>query len=689
MTGLALAQPSPPPTDAPDGKRRVIIKLSPEGELLAEDYLFLLEQLDLLTSDYASYFSEMQTEGGLKCLANLNEINRRLRDTATYAGYLQMAGYLDEWQERLSEHEEMLSDSDEESKEEWLEDLNLLDEEIIDVKENASELRAEVRALREEIRRSYGDDSDLTDELEEIVHELKDAKVELNQLQHDRVKLAKEYQNLHEDHRVTRLANGLQREVAVLQEMFQESVVENLEDNEELAMRIEARVKQAIAERLASLPQQYYDIHGVAGDSSPGQVNVIALPLDIPDIGITTVPSVSEVYVPYVNVGGTQIYMPRPRGGASLMREMSDSVKVSSAALSIIVVNPVGQLDIVGWKHDKVVATCEFEVTADSRRKAEKVLEQLDLRIYERKQSVFVEIVAPELTDPRVTIGHTRVRISAPAVNPLVVKSAAGRASITGFKNGAKISTNNCDLTVDRLSGRVDVVSNMGRVSLTDVTGPMALSNSYQPLELTRCKGDINVKNTYSLVSVIDCSGKVSISNSGPTRVSGFAGMVDVHNSNGLLELEEIDGDVTAFNKLQPMLVRDVAGSATLQNERGIVRAEDISGRLSVSNTYAPIMVRSPGGPVYLVNEKGSIDLALANVLMGSSTVLSQGGSVSLKLGSRPNLLLTVEAVGGSIQSKRPIEIIQDGVTSSARVELGAASHDLAITGANATIVIK
>jgi len=685
LIGLAVAQPAPPPTDALDGKRKVTIVLSHEAELLAEDYLFLLEQLNQLTADYASYFSEMHTEQGQKCLANLTEINRLLRDTATYSGYVQMAEYFDNWQDRLMEHEEMLASGSDESKQERLYELDLLDEQISDIKKDVAEIKSEAYALREEIKRSYDRDGDLTDELEETLDDLKASETELKHLQRARLEQAKEYQSQHESRRIGRLSNGLRREITVLQEMFQESVVENLQNNRELALLIEARVKQVVAERLGNLSRLEYVIHRVELDEAPE----LAVELEVLEVEIPEVPAVPDVRVPWVNVVETEIYMPRPSGGANLLREMSDSVKVSSTKLPIIVVNPIGQLDINGWKHDRVVVTCEFEVTANSKRKAEKILEQLDLRIYERKQAVFVEIVAPELTDPQVTIGYSRVRINAPGINPLVVKSAAGRASIAGFENSAKISTTNCDLTIKRIRGTVDVVSNMGRVNLIDVTGPMGLSNSYQPLELTRCDGNIDIENTYSLVSLIDCRGKAEISNSGPTRVSDFTGMIDVENSNGLLELEQIDGDVTAFNKLQPLLISEVTGSATLRNTRGMVQVESISGELSVTNFFAPIMVRSAEGPIYLVNDKGSIDLALASALLGPSTILCQNGTVNLKLGSRPNLLLTIESVGGTIKSARPIDVVEDGVTRSARLELGEASQTLAITGANSTIMIK
>ncbi len=688
LAGLAIAQPAPPPTDAPNGRRVVTIKLSPEGELLAEDYLFLLEQLNLLTADYADYFSEMRTPEGQKCLASLNEVNRILRDTAAYAGYIQLSDYFQDWQDRLTEHEEMLSSVGDGSKEEWLEELSNLDEHIDDIKADVAEFAAEALELREEIKRSRDDDGDLSDELEEALQDLRASEVELKRLQRQRMKQAEEYQDNHENHRIGRLTHGLAREVSVLQEMFQESVVENLEDNHELAALIEARVKQVVAARLGDMRQPYYILRSSELDADGEPVEVPEL-IEIDLTTMPDVPELPEILVPWINVGETDIYMPGLQGNTSLMREMADSVIVSSNTLPVIVVNPVGQLEISGWKSDKVTVTCEFEIVANSSRKAEKIIEQLDLRIYERKQAVFVEIVAPELTDPRVSIGHTRVRINAPRLNPLVVKSSAGRARIGGFENGAKISTNSCDLTIEHTSGTVDVVSNMGSVNLSDVTGPIGLRSSNQPLKLIRCNGDMDIKNTYALISLIDCGGTAKISNSGPTKVIGFAGMVDINNSNGQLELERIDGDVIAVNKLQPLLISEVSGSATLENTRGTIRAEDMSGLLSISNSFASIVVRNAKGPLHLVNEKGSIDLAVASAQLGPSTIICEKGTVNLKLGSRPNILLTVESMGGAINSSRPMEITTDGNTSSARMELGQANQALAVTGTYTTITIK
>jgi DUF4097 and DUF4098 domain-containing protein YvlB len=368
---------------------------------------------------------------------------------------------------------------------------------------------------------------------------------------------------------------------------------------------------------------------------------------------------------------------------------MSDSVRVASTDQPVIVVNPIGTLTISGWNRDRVTATCEIEVTAGSRRKAQVLIDEIDLKIYEKKQAVFVEIVTPELTDPSVMIQHNRVRINAPRANPLIVKTAAGQTRVSDFANGARLNATNCDLAVSEMTGRIDVVSSMGRVVLSDITGPMALSNSYRPIELTRCKGDMEIKNVASMISLVDCNGTANVSNSGPTRIIGFTGSIDVQNSNGLLELEQIDGNVTAFNKMQPMLIRDVSGSATVQNARGLLRLQGIKGQLSATNTFAPIDVQSAGGPVYLVNHQGDIDISLGNILLGPSTILNEDGSVNITLGSRPDMLLTVEAVGGEIISTIPLDVEHVGNTRSARMSLGAAANTLAITGTNAEIVIK
>jgi len=118
-------------------------------------------------------------------------------------------------------------------------------------------------------------------------------------------------------------------------------------------------------------------------------------------------------------------------------------VKVGSTELPIIVVNPIGLLKITGWNRDHVTASCEIEVTAGTKARAEKLINSIDLRIYEKKKAVFVEMVVPELTDPSVMIQHSLVKISAPRSNPLVVKTAAGQASISDFDNGARLNATN------------------------------------------------------------------------------------------------------------------------------------------------------------------------------------------------------------------------------------------------------
>ena len=714
-----VGQSAPPPTESfTEGKRKVSQNLERSAEELAFDYLDFLEQLRRLTNDYSVYIKQLPAHDASQLAYQLQLISRHLQDTAAWGDYMQMLQNLAQWQEELSQREEQLAKVKVRSKPPDYESQEQAEDELAYHRSQLEKLKQEVSDVREEM--SSGGDDDLKKDLADLEKEIAEHEAAARTLEAS-LKTHPPADSEDVSPRLYRLIRNLRRELEVLRDLYQGDVYGRLSENRQLQPVLKEYVRK-LAEQWqegAAAPGAppgvlVYDktsggfswVRGPASIDSedvrlaaPG-VAVIA-PDELPPavvLGIAkeslppeelTLPEMPELpAISDQDIGGRQIIQSPRSGEVIVVKELADSAAVTSNKVPIYIMNPVGTLDVVGWDRDWVTAQCQFEISAVDVARAKQLAAKLDLQIYERANGIYVEAVSPALSDPAVRISQNHLTIRVPRANALVVQSSYGAADISQLTGGVRLSGANCAIALHSLSGGVEVASERGPVTASGIEGSLYVRNSSQSVQLTDCDGPIQAENKFALISLRNCRGSARLDNSGPIQVASFDGRVEITNDNGALQLEQIRGDLYVKNALQPVFISDVSGSAKVESDRGEIRAQGVNGQLYAVNNHALITARSLGGPVTLYNRDGQIDLSLEQSLLGPSRVSAQNGVVNLRLRSEVNLLLTVEAVGGSISSSLPVAVEQRGDTRLARLSLGDAANALAITGTNADVVI-
>ncbi len=695
LLGSSLrAQTAPRPSDdLQDRRTETVVVLDRDAAQLAADYLALLEQLQFLARDYHKYFAELDEVSARQNEQELRRIARMLYDSSCCLDYVLLSS------EIATLHQDLLFQENE-----WEKRRDLVEEtelNIGDLKDNISDLQEELQELADELD-EYDDDSAAAEYKQEIRTELTDKKARLAALQMELRSGEKGVVHASVDPRFYRLSKSLRRELEMVSELLGEDIAARFDAEGEAAVLIQTYVRDALSAALDSMrerPERYmfwFDANdeGIQALEGIEELPPGAAALPLPEVTMTAIPADVATppppTIPEMDVVARSISFKYEHGETGVRKELVDSAEVLSAKLPIYIVSPVGALEIEGWDRDWIVVRSQVELSAETRPGAEDLAGGVDLTLYNKNDAIYVESIVPALTDPQTRVVKSSLRIKAPAGNLLICNSSFGQVSVSGFANEVKLSATRSEVKLTDIHGKVQAVGDNGRMTLRDVTGELDVRNSYQPLDLSTCNGAMHVENAFSSISMADCGGEAVVRNNGSVvKILDFIGRLHIENSNGPLIVRTIEGDLIAQSSMQPVTIRDVSGSVVVENVRGDIDARDIGGSLSATNSMGLIKARSLGGPLDLVNSRGHIDLILDRGIRGDSKVMADFGTVNLRLSKSMDLLLTVETVGGNIESNIPVSIDKSGVTSYAKLELGEAGSSLAVSGNSTDVIIQ
>lgn len=668
-----------------------------EARQLAADYVDLLSQLRILADDYSSYYLDVSAGHNDDYRKALEQFQRAIQDSSFYFNYEAFADQLNHWQARFEEFEADLEDHKSEQRQAIGESLEELQDELAWHQDELDELRDELEEVEEVRRQGNYDEEEVAIEVADIRREMSKHQAALARIQtsidtyHQGIDRRQDYPSLY------RLTRSLRRELEVVTDLLDRDVLPRIESDVDIEEAVKNQVRVMIRESTDGRPGVVVRLDGA--DDWSRDIEVIIDTANLPGAptiawrgkgdapGVDRPPRPPRPAVPSVDIAGRTMVFSEREGQFTIVKEAFDSVEAVTGQ-PVYIVNPTGELEVSGWQRSWVRARCNLKVSADSREEAQRLIEQIEMRLHRRSDAVFVEADAPDLSDPELRVDLSRVEIDMPASNPLIVRSSFGSINLHDLGASIKVSGSSTDISLDRVSGDVELGGTRGDMILSHVDGQISARNAYGALRLNHCEGDIRLQNLNAEISLSQCSGTAEIENNGPVAISHFEGPVTIRNVNGLVQVDNVSGDVTAHTSLKPMYISDVHGTVTLENANGAVHTENIAGRLLATNSRAPIYAVSPSGPVVLSNRSGNIELLLEHGLSGPSRVDVFDGLVNLRLSGDLNLLLNVESTGGQINSSLPVPVQQSGERRSARLALGDATQALNVTGTNSDVLI-
>ena len=379
----------------------------------------------------------------------------------------------------------------------------------------------------------------------------------------------------------------------------------------------------------------------------------------------------------------------KPGGKAGLIREYSDSIRVTDSDRRIIVANPHGDVRILGYDGNLVIARLEIEVQARSRSDEKDFVSRARLDVSSTGGDYMVTATLPGISDPTTRILTSVLSVDVPGTNPVVCTNAYGQVQISDLQGGLSVTGSSSELQVELVRGGVTAENSMGSILLQDVTGPIVAQNAYGPVEISDCDGDMQIQNAYEAVTLRNCRGQVQLKNSGNVRVSDHTGRVSIENTLGPVEVTDVDGEVSVTNAYMPIIVRRVSESAVLTNTHSTIDVLDVGGSLTTTCSFGQFRGAGLTGPLYLVAVNSLATIILDGPLRGASTIDASYGKINLAVADRSDVYLRATSVDGDIQTLLPLRITGEGAKQSVEHRFGKGRDSLTVSANGAAIVIS
>ncbi len=375
------------------------------------------------------------------------------------------------------------------------------------------------------------------------------------------------------------------------------------------------------------------------------------------------------------------------KGGTKKIK--SGKLEVSDISKAIKVIDPLGDIEIVGWNQDMVMAGLSIEVNSDKKENETKFIEQTDLIISYTNHGYSVTVDYPRMKNPNTEIISSILAVKIPYDQALECQNAYGRVLISNHEGSLKFNGDKSEVSFSNIGGSVLAFNKQGSLSFMNVSGTIRADNHYGPIYATDCEADLDLRNEYSQIELTGCTGDVKIANSGGVNINDHVGNADIKSSHGLIELDNIEGDVIVVNEYQPIILRQINGTTKVENNHSLVTLEGLRGMVIAKTTDGKIHGSRLTGPFELVADNGDINLILDGSYSGSSTVHASYGKIDLDIRAGSDLFLAAETIDGRIRSRIPAKIIRGNKKETLSHIFGTGADSVSVTGDKAAIVIS
>jgi len=540
--------------------------------------------------------------------------------------------------------------------------------------ENLSKLMVELDGLKQQL-------AERERRLEIIQNELENQSAKMKQAQANMKSL--------------KLTSSLRSELEALDEQLERDVVWRVDQNRANREAVQNYVCEIVDDSLVnyikSIAATYASrIHVLKDEDGKSTKVVIEMP-DVPEAHVVYVPDAPAPPVPGTPHITPVAPVPGHFVGAAFYKELKDSVTVNSPDIQIYVTNAIGDLNVSGSPNRQISASYIIAISAEEPGSSEEFDQEVDLRIYPKQNKIYIESVAPPLTDPKMRVLKSRLELIVPTNNNLFVSNSSGNININDIGSNVVVKASSCNVELNRINGNAEIDNSSGAITVGKVHGSVIVQNRMGPVTLISCKGTIEVSNSFGDISVTNCDGNAVIRNTGAIAVDNHIGNLEITNRSGPVDVANLDGNLAAFNSFEPLRVKNISGTAKLINANADVEAVGIDGMASINNRFGQINASAIGGPVYIENKSGDINMLLANAMAGSSTLISNGGQVLLTISPRSNLFLTMESLNGDIDVTGFDAAVEEGNAGhqTALLTFGNGSSAMTVKSNNSRIVIK
>lgn len=273
-------------------------------------------------------------------------------------------------------------------------------------------------------------------------------------------------------------------------------------------------------------------------------------------------------------------------------------------------------------------------------------------------------------TKPQITIADKVVTLNANT-------QAAGDKGVSADMDvyvprdtSVVITSRRGDVTINELSGSVDVNHQHGEVNINDLVGNVTLNLEKSSARLQHIKGDVTIQGRANEVSVEDVDGAAHLNGEfqESVRLVRISKTVSFRSSRTDMEFARLDG--------------------RLDLDSSDLRADSLSGPMHLTTRSKDIALEGFSGDLRLQDENGTVEVGLHKP--GNIQIDNRKGDVQIAI--PPNTAMKVEARthGGEIETDfDEIKVTNHESQWSASGSIGNNGPKLAINCDKGTIEIR
>lgn len=310
---------------------------------------------------------------------------------------------------------------------------------------------------------------------------------------------------------------------------------------------------------------------------------------------------------------------------------------------ALVVENPTGNVTVVGGEGAEVVVRAHKTAWGATQAEAEAALKLLTITVTQAKDEVTIKVTQP---DDVIVIGYTRSNmvdfvIEVPRDTAVTVEAAFGNVAVSDTTRGVAINTNAGRVTVENVTGDVNIVADFGNTTLKAAqVGNVTIESKSGGITL------LEVEATGAMLLTSDF-GMVSFT-------EGQAPSLTVEAKSGEIELTNvvIEGLVKINDDFGGVRLKQVRADAyTLETKSGAVSVEGASGSVTAHSDFGEVTVTG-GVEVTLQLSSKNGALTYEGSLGAGPHMLESGfGNIRLTVPAETTLTLDLQTDFGKITS--------------------------------------
>ena len=279
------------------------------------------------------------------------------------------------------------------------------------------------------------------------------------------------------------------------------------------------------------------------------------------------------------------------------------------AGSSIEIINRYGNVEVTPSETDRITVDVAKTVVAANQEQADNLSKVLTYSIVEEGSRY--RVISTYNRDQNSSRGRrfkTSLTVHVPKRSNLNVNNRNGSVEIAGLTGDQNLTNAFGEVTLQNISGRVQIRNRNDRVIVEDITGATEIVNEFGNVEGRRINGSVDVRDRNATVELDEIKGDAKVSNAfGSTSAKNIQGSLSVDTRNGGVDAINVGSDVTVDNQFENVKLEDVKGVVNVKNRNGSVELRYLQppkNNIRVSNQFGDVKVVLPASSAFSIDAR-------------------------------------------------------------------------------------